>query len=297
MKRNITAFDKFAEKHRALLEEAIDLYPNKLSEKDLKVFDIVVEESRKELVKNNLFTSWKPVVSFETPKDFITKTKNHIVFESYLGPNAINLLSETPTPPPRSGIRMTDAEIKDVGAAIKSQIIAIKVLRKFYDKLTTEKKEELDLSARDYTESRDSFKEELEDLEKEMNEIYGKVGSSGFLSDIFGSLQRGVGKLFGAGSMSSVNIEESISLPSEKEIQNNLLSEIFWPGIVGGLFASLVGAGVAGWKMKKRRTRIENLQKAAKDFAEENRVPPPPVPPITTPPTPSPSPSPSPTRS
>ena len=102
---------------------------------------------------------------------------------------------------------------KDISAAMQSQVNAIKELRKFYDGLTVTDKSKIDNnSVADQIASKKNFGAELEDLEDEINGIYGKLGKGGFFSQAakrgFGFFQRGMGKLFGAGGVTNTSLEE-----------------------------------------------------------------------------------------
>lgn len=184
----VTKFERFVVTHRKLLESGIRKHPTRFKKADLAVYDKVVSHAKTVLTQHGLYESWEPATQLTDPLQF-------------LDPNTVSVLME-----------QVSSEIPaDVNAAMKSQIEALKRLRAFYLSLPADKKSAIDDAAVDSTKTRMSFGEELEDIEDEINGIYGKLNKGGKLGQLakrgFGLFQRGMGKLFGAGEVGKVNLE------------------------------------------------------------------------------------------
>ena len=198
-----TEFQTFIAYHRKLLVEGIKNHPEHFSKSDLKEFDVATLVATKFLKNQGLYEAWNPVFYLSKPMEFATLTEQQVLFKTYLEPlDGSNILLEV----------ISEEIPADVNAAIKSQIIAIKNLRKFYDGLEEEKKAEINEKAVDITKTRNTFDKELEDIEDEINGIYGKLEKGGALSKFakkaFGGLQRAVGTVFGAGEVKKTSIKE-----------------------------------------------------------------------------------------
>ena len=198
-----TEFQTFIAYHRKLLVEGIKNHPEHFSKSDLKEFDVATLVATKFLKNQGLYEAWNPVFYLSKPMEFATLTEQQVLFKTYLEPlDGSNILLEA----------ISEEIPADINAAIKSQIIAIKNLRKFYDGLEEEKKAEINEKAVDITKTRNTFDKELEDIEDEINGIYGKLEKGGALSKFakkaFGGLQRAVGTVFGAGEVKKTSIKE-----------------------------------------------------------------------------------------
>jgi len=151
----------------------------------IKLFEEAVSICRIKLKKHGLYETWKPY-------EYVSISKNQsFLFEE--------ISSEIPA---------------DVNAAMSSQIAAIKNLRKWFMSLPEKKQTIINSKSVDLLKSRKNFFAELEDLEDEINGIYGKLQKGGFFSKLakkgFGFFQRGMSSL-GAGEVTNTNIDEKLS--------------------------------------------------------------------------------------
>lgn len=197
MNRKTTKFDNYFDSLGKVLN---------LSKTERLVFEDAVSKSRNLLIKRNLLESWEPSISVKTKKDLLSLTEQKVLFLTFLKAEKQGILFEE-----------ISSEIPfDVNAAMKSQILAVKKLRQFYQNLPKDKQERLDGMSNNFNKSKYSFIEEIQDIENEINGIYGKLETGGFFSNLlkkgFGYFQRGLGSL-GAGKVSQIDLDEKHSIP------------------------------------------------------------------------------------
>ena len=206
-------FEQFAKRHRSLLESAIVKYPQHFSPSDLKAFDVAIDEGKKQLKKQGILNEWAPVVSFKKPEDYLYVSPEEIFLESHLGPRYKNLLSEK--------LELTDAEISKIQGGLKAQINTLKNLRSWFVKLEYDKQVALNQQTQDETKSRNNFADELEDLEEEINGVFGKLDQTkhGAISrgakKAFGWVQRGLSRAFGGGGISDTSVTTESQMRAE----------------------------------------------------------------------------------
>lgn len=202
-------FIKFATNHRNLLETAIKKYPTALKPSDLVEFDQVILESKKELRRQGILEEWKPTICFKRPEDYLYANAEEIFLESYLGPNYYNILTEK--------LNLDAEAIKGIQGGLRAQINALQNIRKWYEKLPADKKEVIENAATGQTKSRMNFGDELDDIEDEINGVFGALDKQkhGIISrgakKAFGWVQRGLSRAFGGGDITDTTVvSESI---------------------------------------------------------------------------------------
>jgi hypothetical protein len=267
------SFNSYVLYHRNLLKKGIAENPNHFKKQDLVEFDQAIASAKKLLVKENLLNDWQPVVYLDTPSQFLTITEQQLLFKTYLIHESGNEVL----------LEQISSEIPaDVNAAMKSQITAVRNLRAFYDKLTPEQKQQIDAQANDSTKSRMNFKEELEDIEDEINGIYGKLKKGGFVSRTakrgFGLFQRGIGKLFGGGQVTQSNLEESTMMDElfpeqSKEEDSDIIQEAFGIGAdqatqIGNAFYQIVKQRLGGNASQEAVANLMGSQRSASLFQQ-----------------------------
>lgn len=261
-------FIKFATNHRNLLETAIKKYPTALKPSDLVEFDQVILESKKELRKEGLLEEWMPAVTFNCPEDYLYANAEEIFLESYLGPNYYNMLTEA--------LNLDDKTLSGIKGGLRAQITALQNIRKWYDSLTPEKQEEVEAEAQSRTKSRMDFKDELKDIEDEINGVYGKLDKShGIISrgakKAFGWVQRGLSRAFGGGDITDTSVQENIMF--EELFQREYLQEEFGlttaqAGQIGTAFYNLAKTSLGRGATEQAIARLMGSQRSAGLFQQ-----------------------------
>ena len=261
-------FIKFATNHRNLLETAIKKYPTALKPSDLVEFDQVILESKKELRRQGILEEWKPTICFKRPEDYLYANAEEIFLESYLGPNYYNILTEA--------LNLDDTTLSGIKGGLRAQITTLQNIRKWYDSLTPEKQERVEAEAQSRTKSRMDFKDELNDIEDEINGVYGKLDKQkhGIISrgakKAFGWVQRGLSRAFGGGDITDTSVQENIMFeelfgqknPEDlitEELSNTLISSA--PAILTAIRMALRPAGTGGTSTLLPANAITSISK------------------------------------
>ena len=218
-------FIKFSMHHRNLLEMAIKKYPTILKKSDLVEFDQVISESKKELRNQGILEEWKPYISFKRPEDYLYSNAEEIFLESYLGSNYHSILTEK--------LNLDDKAIAGIKGGLKTQINALKNIRKWHDALPEDKKKKLDAESTNLTKSHASFSDELNDIEEEIDGVFGTLDKEEFgffnrgAKRIFGGFQRGLSRLFGGGGITDDTVQEQMlrDLFQEEYLEEGYLLE------------------------------------------------------------------------
>jgi uncharacterized protein (UPF0335 family) len=155
----------------------------------------------KYLKENRLLNSWEPAFWLESPKELKSLTERKLLYNLFIKEKNSLLLEEISSNIP-----------ENVNAAMQSQIDSIKKLRNFYIKLKEEEQQEINEFTKTMTKNHLNFIEEIEDIEDEINGIYGELKKGGLLNVFkkgFGYFQRAVGSILGSGKVETdTNLDE-----------------------------------------------------------------------------------------
>lgn len=194
-------FEEYVTYHRKLIIEGIKKYPKYFKYSDLHEFDSVILTSIYNLKKQGLYENWEPMFYLNSPIEFLFLTEQKVFSKAYLESSNENdiLLEEISSEIPA-----------DVSAAMQSQIDSVKQLTDEYRALTNDQKRELNRRAVVATKSNKDFEDELQDIEDEINAIYGKLEKGGFLNNKFKQVFGGLERMAGTVGFGTVNEESKM---------------------------------------------------------------------------------------